>query len=67
MQHRSELDWVRAISMLGVVMIHASAGFIFRNSRISLMGGGNPCSILQPGRAGRRPPVFPAFGPEPGP
>ena len=38
MQYRSELDWVRAISMLGVVMIHASAGFIFRNSRISLMG-----------------------------
>ena len=35
---RTELDWIRAVSMLGVVMIHASSGFIFRDSRISLGG-----------------------------
>ena len=42
---RTELDWIRAVSMLGVVMIHASSGFIFRDSRISL-GGGHACSLL---------------------
>ena len=38
MKRRIELDWVRAVSMLGVVMIHASAPFIFRDSRFMLLG-----------------------------
>ena len=38
MKRRIELDWVRAAAMLGVVMIHASAAFVSRDSRLSLLG-----------------------------
>lgn len=38
MKRRIELDWVRAVSMLGVVMIHASAPFVFRESRLAILG-----------------------------
>ena len=46
MQRRTELDFLRAAAMLGVVMIHASSGFVLRDSRISLGGGGHPCTLL---------------------
>ena len=43
MKRRIELDWVRAAAMLGVVMIHASAAFVSRDSRLSLLGSPPPC------------------------
>ena len=45
MQRRMEPDFARSAAMLGVVLIHASGGFVSRYSRISL-GGGHPCSLL---------------------
>lgn len=38
MGRRSELDWVRAISITAVLMIHASANFAARPSSLALLG-----------------------------
>ena len=38
MGRRSELDWVRAVSITAVLMIHASANFAARPSSLALLG-----------------------------
>ena len=38
MGRRTELEWVRAISVAAVLMIHASSGFAARPSRLALLG-----------------------------
>ena len=38
MKRRADVDWVRAASMLGVIFLHASSGFVSRPSRFSLLG-----------------------------
>ena len=38
MERRGDVDWVRTASMLGVIFLHASSGFVSRPSRFSLLG-----------------------------
>ena len=38
MERRADVDWVRTASMLGVIFLHASSGFVSRPSRFSLLG-----------------------------
>ena len=38
MERRADVDWVRTVSVLGVVLLHASSGFVFRPSRFAVLG-----------------------------
>lgn len=38
LERRADVDWVRTASMLGVIFLHASSGFVSRPSRFSLLG-----------------------------
>ena len=38
MERRADVDWARTASMLGVIFLHASSGFVSRASRFNLLG-----------------------------
>ena len=38
MERRADVDWVRTVSVLGVILLHASSGFVFRSSRFAVLG-----------------------------
>lgn len=38
LERRADVDWARTASMLGVIFLHASSGFVSRASRFDLLG-----------------------------
>ena len=38
MSRRSDIDWVRAVSICGVVLLHSSSLFVSRQSRLTVLG-----------------------------